>query len=125
MSKAAGIFFTDGKKVLLLKREPNSTYPNTWSIPGGGLKLGETPEEGARRECQEEAGSCQGTKFGVKNFGNWTTFFYKVPKPFKVTLSDEHTAYKWCSLEELHKIKLCSLFAEDLPVSFEIVKKVR
>jgi ADP-ribose pyrophosphatase len=41
--------------VLLVKRKYN---PNKglWAIPGGHLKLGESVEEGALRECQEETG---------------------------------------------------------------------
>lgn len=46
----------DHKKVLLTKRNaPN--YPawhNKWQIPGGGLEVGETPEEGVVRELWEE-----------------------------------------------------------------------
>ncbi|MGI5838030.1 MAG: NUDIX hydrolase [Chloroflexota bacterium] len=44
----------DGK-VLLLRRgiEPRQ---GTWTYPGGFLEMGETTEEGARRETREEAG---------------------------------------------------------------------
>ena len=46
----------DHKKVLLTKRNaPN--YPawhNKWQIAGGGLEIGETPEEGVVRELWEE-----------------------------------------------------------------------
>jgi 8-oxo-dGTP diphosphatase len=44
----------DGK-VLLVKRgiAPNK---GVWAIPGGGLKLGETLQEGAEREILEETG---------------------------------------------------------------------
>lgn len=39
-------------KVLLVKH----TYVNSWYLPGGGLKRGETFEEGIRRELNEELG---------------------------------------------------------------------
>ena len=50
-----GAAVLDGDKVLLVRRgrEPQK---GLWSIPGGALKLGETLEEGARREVREEAG---------------------------------------------------------------------
>ncbi len=43
-----------GEKILLCKRaiEPRSGY---WTLPAGYLELGETAEDGARREAQEEA----------------------------------------------------------------------
>jgi len=42
-----------GGDVLLLK---HSYGPAVWSLPGGGLKPGEDPEEAARREVREELG---------------------------------------------------------------------
>ena len=44
----------DGR-ILMVKRD-SEPYRGYWSIPGGGLKLGETLEECAHREVQEECG---------------------------------------------------------------------
>jgi ADP-ribose pyrophosphatase YjhB (NUDIX family) len=50
----AGIVL-DGDRVLLVKRgrEP---LKGIWSLPGGGLELGETLREGVQRELREEVG---------------------------------------------------------------------
>ena len=50
-----GAVVLDDDRVLLVQRgrEPQK---GLWSIPGGALKLGETLEEGVRREVREEAG---------------------------------------------------------------------
>jgi len=50
-----GVVVVNGPKILLVKRgqEPSR---GLWSIPGGLLELGETPEEAARREVMEETG---------------------------------------------------------------------
>lgn len=42
-------------KVLLVRRGVNPSK-NLWAIPGGGLELGETLQEGAEREILEETG---------------------------------------------------------------------
>lgn len=51
----AGMLVIEGGKVLLIKRgnEPNK---GLWSIPGGMIRLGESPEEAAIRELKEETG---------------------------------------------------------------------
>ena len=50
----SGILVKCNDKVLLCKRSSDNTMPNQWSIPGGGIEDGETPEEAARREFFEE-----------------------------------------------------------------------
>ncbi|MEV7776929.1 NUDIX hydrolase [Kitasatospora sp. NPDC088351] len=50
---AAGVlFFDEDGRVLLVK----PTYKPGWEIPGGYLRAGETPSEGAAREVEEELG---------------------------------------------------------------------
>lgn len=41
----------------LISRRPSGTHlAHSWEFPGGKLELGETPEEGLRREILEELG---------------------------------------------------------------------
>ncbi|MCX8170133.1 MAG: NUDIX hydrolase [Candidatus Methanomethyliaceae archaeon] len=51
----AGILVIDNGKVLLIKRG-NDPNKGLWSIPGGMVGLGESPEEAAIREFKEETG---------------------------------------------------------------------
>ena len=53
-TKAAGILYTDGEKVLLLKRSKIGGNPFTWDLAGGRAEKGESPFRNAKRESKEE-----------------------------------------------------------------------
>jgi ADP-ribose pyrophosphatase YjhB (NUDIX family) len=50
-----GALILRDNEVLLVQRG-SEPYRDRWSIPGGALKLGESLEDGVRREVREEAG---------------------------------------------------------------------
>ena len=102
------------QKVLLMKRvRPSSDGLGYWELPGGGLEYGETPNEALKREVKEETGL---TIDVVKPAYTFT----KIRKDYQtvgigylastdddhVSISFEHTDYKWCSIDEL-KDYLC------------------
>lgn len=135
MKSAAGIFYTNGKKVLLLKKKKGKDK-GTWGLPGGGLEKGESPFVAAKRESKEEIGKYKGKIFGkVKErertfykeksniSHNWTTFFSKIDKPFKCKLSEEHTDWKWFDLNKINKIKLHPKFKKYLKKHLNLVEK--
>jgi 8-oxo-dGTP pyrophosphatase MutT (NUDIX family) len=109
---AAGIFFTDGKSVLLLKRKPPCSAPNTWGLPGGHAKKGESALETAKREVTEECGTVKGKKFGQLNEPKWTVFFFHVEKPFTCHLSEEHSDWAWVDFKNLGDLRLHPEFSE-------------
>jgi ADP-ribose pyrophosphatase YjhB (NUDIX family) len=51
----AGVLVVRDGRLLLVKRA-FAPYRNWWDIPGGFLKVGEHPEDGAAREVREETG---------------------------------------------------------------------
>ncbi|MDP8957754.1 MAG: NUDIX hydrolase [Actinomycetota bacterium] len=49
---AGCLLFDDRHRLLIV----NPTYKPRWSIPGGGVDVGESPRQACRRELQEELG---------------------------------------------------------------------
>ncbi|MFI2901452.1 NUDIX hydrolase [Klebsiella aerogenes] len=102
MAKAAGILFVRDGAVLLLKRSAQAQdAPRMWGFPGGGIEDGETAEDAARRELQEECGVIYDgpltplyeTADGFQCFGAYAD------NQFTPKLNDEHTAYKWAQYD--------------------------
>lgn len=100
------------EKILVLKRKNG-----LWEFPGGNIEWGELPEKAAARECKEETGI---TPKEISFLGI-TSATYKKEENEKhsiylvysgkciedvVTLSEEHTEYRWLTLEELKYLKL-------------------
>jgi 8-oxo-dGTP diphosphatase len=57
--KSAGVVLIreDGAILLQLRdRKSNIVFPDCWCLPGGKVKIGESPAAAARRELQEETG---------------------------------------------------------------------
>lgn len=102
----AGFVYTDGQSILLLKRSKQCEYGGLWDLPGGGSQEEETPKQTAERESKEEIGRVAGTTFHKSREGSWTFFFNKVKTTFKCKLNDEHTQFKWVSLDAIDNLKM-------------------
>jgi 8-oxo-dGTP pyrophosphatase MutT (NUDIX family) len=123
----AGIFFTDGDKVLLLKRSKKGDNCGSWGLPGGKIEEGESPIDAALREAKEECGKVLGQRFEdakeTDGLHEWTTFFFKVKRPFECELSDEHTDYKWADIKSLDKYELHPKLKENLGRYLNLLKR--
>jgi 8-oxo-dGTP diphosphatase len=55
---ASTIIINNRAEVLFILRDdnPNISFPNYWSLPGGVVEFNELPEQAAHRELQEETG---------------------------------------------------------------------
>lgn len=100
---AAGILYRAGDSVLLLLRSADAgDYPLHWCFPGGGIEEGETPEQAALRESQEEIGQSPTDPLYVIDYdGGFTTFTLNVAEPFVPVLNPEHLGYVWAPLGAL------------------------
>lgn len=126
MGTSAGILFTDGKKILLLKRAQGGDNPGTWGLPGGKEEQGENELETAHREVKEECGISHipGVRVCDLPQSEWMTFLYQVDGPFKeIKLSNEHTAWSWIALGDLTTRNLHPKFREQLPRYLRAIRK--
>jgi ADP-ribose pyrophosphatase YjhB (NUDIX family) len=121
----AGILFTDGKKILLLRRA-DGDEKETWGIPGGKANPNELAVDTAVRESKEECGNFAGRRVAKfeepDNAFMWTTFMYKVNKPFRCKLSHEHDNWKWFPIDEVENQTLHSKFKSSWPCYLKSIK---
>lgn len=76
------VIMIQGDKVLLVKH----TYQDSWYLPGGGMKKGETFEQAIRREAQEEIGAELNS---LRLFGAYNNFYEYKNDNILVFLSDD------------------------------------
>ena len=95
---------------LLLKRSPEEIYPGIWQCVTGKIEAGEKPHETALRELKEETGLTPLSMLTVdqvnhffeaeQNRMNLIPIFGVEVESDMVTLSLEHTEYKWSHANE-------------------------
>ena len=99
--------------VLILKRSPDSVSedsPWEWDLPGGHIHEGESDVKGLQREIQEE------TSLYISRAPDWfmlekhTRFFLIREWKGEITLSDEHTEYKWVAPREVTKYNIGKMY---------------
>jgi 8-oxo-dGTP pyrophosphatase MutT (NUDIX family) len=99
----------DTHKFLLIQRSDYIPMPLTWSLPGGKLNFGESPEAAARREIKEEIGISLDNIPLVEIYTNdvhsprfrFHTFACVVEKEFVPNLNWESSDYMWCDVNTL------------------------
>jgi 8-oxo-dGTP diphosphatase len=100
-----------GRMLVVRRSQGDPRFPGTWDLPGGRQEPGESIEETAIRETQEEVGISQKNPpllFATSDIRNgesksWLFYLMKVPADVGIKLSYEHDAYKWIRPQDLPK----------------------
>ena len=112
MGNCAGILLKYKNQCLLCKRSQKGSLPGVWSVPGGHLEKGESPQNGAIREFWEETGYqiIENLDYlATLNGGSRMKFYlflYEINYKINVDLDEardgyEHTECKWFSKKTL------------------------
>ena len=127
--RGAGILFTDGKSILLLKRAGKCRHTGTWAFPGGHGHQGETDISTAIRETKEETGLDSIPGHRIDSFSSqdghkrFTTFLYQVTKPFDCSLSEEHSDWGWVPFDGLQGKDLHPKVKENLSRYLKAIRR--
>jgi 8-oxo-dGTP pyrophosphatase MutT (NUDIX family) len=117
--RAAGILFTDRRRVLLLLRSDRVLDPGVWGIPGGAVSVSDDLQRGALREVREEIGGIPANAYPYDRVVlhaqdgtafTFTTFVWGVPRDdaeaFEPVLNWESDDWGWFSQEDLLDLEL-------------------
>ncbi|HEY2642426.1 MAG TPA: NUDIX domain-containing protein [Galbitalea sp.] len=120
---AAGLLVWDrGEGILLQHRASWSHFGDTWGIPGGARKQGETAEDAALREAAEEARvpseRLRVIHTSVYDLGFWsyTTVVAETLEPFDAVVADlESRELRWVPVDVVDELPLHPGFAAAWP----------
>jgi 8-oxo-dGTP diphosphatase len=123
LSVAALVTNSKGR-ILTVQRSGTSTiWAGKWELPGGKVERGETFDEGLLREVWEETGLAVRIQ-GLVGATHWDysaagvrvlqVVMRAAAVGARVTLSDEHSAYRWVPMKTLRLMDLTEPVAEIL-----------
>ena len=110
---AAGLFLTDGQRVILQHRAPWTHEGDTWGLPGGARDSGETPVRAALREANEEAGldaaDIAAIGLSVADHDGWT-YTSVVARTLRAVhphaANEESVQIRWWDFDEVEHLPL-------------------
>lgn len=101
-------------EILVVKRHPKSrTDPEMWELPGGKVESGEFFTDALIREIKEEtnldvsvADFCEAIQNDYSHKRTVQIMMYLENIEGEVKISDEHTDWKWATLEEIKTLNI-------------------
>ena len=106
---------SEGKYLVLKRRDDEIAYPGMYTFPGGKVENNDTTEETLEKEALEEANlKLKPVKILLKDKsylrpdGQTAKFFSylcEVENPDEIKISEDFTDYKWVSIQDLANLK--------------------
>ncbi len=124
---ASAVIKNEKDEILLLKRGKTKTFQGYWQLPEGKLEEKEKPQEALRREIKEELGVEVGSleldgvsqstleAKGIKYLAFRIIFNVEL-RDDKISLSEEHSAYRWIDPEKASDLELLPGISEVLQI---------
>jgi mutator protein MutT len=117
LPNAASVALVHKQDVLLIQRA-RAPMKDSWTLPGGRMEAGETPEQCALREIKEELGlsafglrpvrQLQVQRFRLQVFATEAFEGEIVPNP------EEIRAWRWARIEQIHGLQTTFALGEVL-----------
>ena len=113
------VLIDDNDQILILKRsEGMEKFAGEWDLPGGHAEVGESDLDALRREVKEETSLDIASPKEILQKGRIK--FYKTRRYRGIIeLSDEHTEYKWVTIEDLDSYTIGAKFVKAAEAAFK------
>jgi 8-oxo-dGTP pyrophosphatase MutT (NUDIX family) len=104
---SGALFYAKSTRRFLLLQKAHGKHQGTWGLVGGTNLQNENPWQGLQREVQEEIGFSPDviktipleTFVSNDKVFNFHTYLCVIDQEFVPTLSDEHMAYSWSTVD--------------------------
>jgi ADP-ribose pyrophosphatase YjhB (NUDIX family) len=104
---SGALFYAKSTRRILLVQKAHGKHTGTWGLVGGTNLQNENPWQGLQREIQEEIGQVPNiiktipleTFVSNDKVFNFHTYLCVIESEFVPTLSDEHMAYSWATID--------------------------
>jgi len=106
LAAGAAIVASSTGRILLQLRAPHLSAGGTWSLVGGGIEPGESPEQALFREITEEtgavlAGNPQHLYTNKKKHLHYLSYLLRIPEEFEPVNSEESAEHRWVDATDL------------------------
>jgi 8-oxo-dGTP diphosphatase len=113
------ILIDDENRLLIMKSsDMNVQFAGEWDLPGGHIHIGEDAIDGLKREVKEETTLDITSPERIYEEGRIK--FYKTRRyNGTIKLSEEHTEYKWVTIQELDSYTIGAKFVRAAKVALK------